>query len=191
MRSTARCSRTGFVIRGGHSEWSQSQFPFPNLKTMNRPKSEQPTRRHSPTSPGNRARVRAILRQSGCEPALWQKPGEVVAAGRVSCNEDCLEPVISFGRMVTRSSRMEYVFSALRRVADSNATVMLNGETGTGKELAVQALHEAGLRRNSPLIPINCGCLTATLVESQLFGHEKGAFTGALTPSYSPIRSRG
>jgi len=88
-------------------------------------------------------------------------------------------PFGCFGSMVSYSNRMHAVFETLRRIVDSNATVLLAGETGTGKDLAARALHEAGLRREHPFVPLNCGGINPSLVESELFGHEAGAFTGA------------
>ncbi len=66
------------------------------------------------------------------------------------------------------------------RAAEAECTVLISGETGTGKEVWARALHRAGPRANKPFVPVNCAALTSTLAESQLFGHEKGAFTGAL-----------
>ena len=93
---------------------------------------------------------------------------------------DLSAPVLNcFGQMSSCSPRMLDVFSRLRRVTDSNCNVLITGETGTGKELAAQALHQTSLRRRSPFVAINCGGINPTLVESELFGHEQGAFTGA------------
>jgi two-component system response regulator HydG len=74
---------------------------------------------------------------------------------------------------------MEGLFEVLRRVAPTNISVLIEGESGTGKELLARAIHDNSLRRNNPFRPINCAGLTETLLESELFGHAKGAFTGA------------
>ena len=74
---------------------------------------------------------------------------------------------------------MKPVVDALTRVAKSGATVLLQGESGTGKEVAARLLHETSPRAQKPFIAINCAVLTEQLLESELFGHEKGAFTGA------------
>jgi len=84
-----------------------------------------------------------------------------------------------FSGIVSTSHAMEEVLNVAGRVASSNASVMLRGESGTGKELVAKAIHFHSPRANAPLIKVNCAALPETLLESELFGHEKGAFTGA------------
>lgn len=92
-----------------------------------------------------------------------------------------LEQKYSFENMIGASPAMQRVFEAIRRVAQSNTTVIIRGESGTGKELIARAIHYHSSRRKGPFISVNCAAIPETLVESELFGHEKGAFTGATT----------
>ncbi len=82
--------------------------------------------------------------------------------------------------IVGQSAAMMAVLDLVKRVASSNTTVLIQGETGTGKELIAHALHQASLRQKRPLVQLNCAALPAGLIEAELFGHEKGAFTGAV-----------
>jgi DNA-binding NtrC family response regulator len=84
-----------------------------------------------------------------------------------------------FSDIIHRSSAMRKLIGMARRVAPRSAAVLIEGESGTGKELLASAIHRASPRRNKPLVVINCGAIPAELVESELFGHERGAFTGA------------
>lgn len=84
-------------------------------------------------------------------------------------------------RLKGNSAAMVEIRKMISQVAESDATVLILGESGTGKEVVANALHDASLRRDKPFVPINCGAIPAELLESELFGHEKGAFTGALT----------
>ncbi len=83
------------------------------------------------------------------------------------------------GDMVSRSKAMKKIFTILPRVAESDSTVLIEGETGTGKELMASAVHNLSLRKDEPFLAINCGALPDTLLESELFGYKAGAFTGA------------
>lgn len=85
-----------------------------------------------------------------------------------------------FNQLLTRSPRMLRVFDQIRAVAPTDATVLIRGETGTGKELISRAVHQRSKRKDKPFIGINCGAFTESLLESELFGHEKGSFTGAV-----------
>lgn len=82
-------------------------------------------------------------------------------------------------QLVGVSEAMQQVLEFVQKVADSDSTVMIQGESGTGKELVARMLHFNSLRRDRPLVPVNCGAIPENLLESELFGHEKGAFTGA------------
>jgi len=84
-----------------------------------------------------------------------------------------------FGRMIGSSPKMQKVYDLIARVAPTSATVLVTGESGTGKELVGQAIVELGPRRHKPFIPLDCGAIPPTLIESELFGHERGSFTGA------------
>jgi two-component system response regulator HydG len=83
------------------------------------------------------------------------------------------------GELIGQSSAMRKIFDSIETVGPTDATVLVTGESGTGKELVARAIHHASPRRFHPLVVIHCGALTETLLESELFGHEKGAFTGA------------
>lgn len=85
-----------------------------------------------------------------------------------------------FGEIVGHSDAIKYVLFKIAQVAPTDSTVLITGETGTGKELAARAIHGTSSRKDRPLIKVNCAALSPTLIESELFGHEKGAFTGAV-----------
>lgn len=90
-----------------------------------------------------------------------------------------LDKDIGFGGMIGQHPEMLKVFEIIKKVATADATVLITGESGTGKELVVRAIHERSARNKGPFIPINCGAIPETLLESELFGYEKGSFTGA------------
>jgi two-component system response regulator AtoC len=84
-----------------------------------------------------------------------------------------------FGPLIGASPAMQKVYDLIARVAPSEATVLVTGESGTGKDLVAQTVHDLSRRRNEPFLPLNCGAISPSLIESELFGHERGSFTGA------------
>jgi two-component system response regulator AtoC len=89
------------------------------------------------------------------------------------------EPEMGLGEMVAKSARMTELFRTIRKIAEFKTTVLVGGESGTGKELVARAIHRLSPRSEGPFIAVNCGAIPATLLESELFGHRKGAFTDA------------
>ena len=94
--------------------------------------------------------------------------------------EEEVRPAQNAGNMVGESLRFQAVVRDIQMVAPTDATVLIQGETGTGKELVASAIHDLSDRRKRPFVMVNCAAIPATLLESELFGHEKGAFTGAI-----------
>ena len=86
-----------------------------------------------------------------------------------------------FDNIIGKSREMREVYATIRQIAEKNSTVLIHGESGTGKELVARAIHYNSPRRNKPFVPVNCAAIPETLIESELFGHEKGAFTDAQT----------
>ena len=86
----------------------------------------------------------------------------------------------SLGNLVGASRKMQEIFRLIEMVAPSTASVLITGASGTGKEMVARTIHELSPRRTKPFVPINCAAIPETLIESEIFGHEKGAFTGAL-----------
>lgn len=111
--------------------------------------------------------IRAITERA--DKFRFQSPGEITGAAA-----ETQESAI-----IGRSPKMLEVYKAIGRVAASNANVLITGPSGTGKELVARAIHEHSPRAANPFTPVNCGSFTETILESELFGHEKGAFTGA------------
>jgi two-component system response regulator HydG len=91
-----------------------------------------------------------------------------------------LDKAFSFPGILGETPAIQRVLDVLNQVVDTDATVLILGESGTGKELVAQALHRSGPRRNRPFVPLNCAALAEGVLESELFGHERGAFTGAV-----------
>ncbi len=115
-------------------------------------------------------RLRAILRRVPRSGELRQEIGEL---------RDELRKLGRFGHILGSSPPMQKLYDQLGRVAPTSATVLLVGESGTGKELAAQTTHDLSRRKKAPFLPLNCGAVSPQLIESELFGHEKGSFTGA------------
>jgi two-component system response regulator PilR (NtrC family) len=125
--------------------------------------------------------------------ALFEKPfrdvnlvtlqvRQLIEARRMRHERDVLRQAVSsdgFAGIIGRSARMLEVFRLVETVCRTNSTILIGGESGTGKELVARAIHEQSLRRRSPFVAVNCGALPEALLESELFGHVRGAFTGA------------
>ena len=120
--------------------------------------------------PADLERVQAVLRHAKKTSALQHEIGEL---------RDALRKLGRFGKILGSSPVMQVLYDQLSRVAPTSATVLLIGESGTGKELAAQTLHELSRRREAAFLPLNCGAVAPQLIESELFGHERGSFTGA------------
>src|SRR5262245_55026482 len=119
----------------------------------------------------------------------YLRAGSVIAAGACELKftpfEERIEILPSekeeLGEMVGRSPAMREIFGLIERIAPTDATVLIEGETGTGKDMIARTLHQLSPRSAAPFIVVDCGAVAGTLIESELFGHEKGAFTGAVT----------
>src|SRR2546427_1206562 len=123
------------------------------------------------TKPNDRDRLRTILQNAS---ALLGTRTELEVTRRK------LRDTGSLGSLVGPSKKMQEIFRLIEMVAPSTASVLITGASGTGKELVARTVHELSPRRNKPFVPINCAAIPETLIESEVFGHEKGAFTGAL-----------
>jgi two-component system NtrC family response regulator len=118
-----------------------------------------------------REKVRNAFQQRGT--LLSTGPGEASTRGSLTV------PGQGFYGIISQDDRMRDIFELIQTIADSSANVLLHGETGTGKELVARAAHEASTRHGKPFVTLDCSALARELLESELFGHEKGAFTGA------------
>jgi transcriptional regulator with GAF, ATPase, and Fis domain len=118
----------------------------------------------------------------------YARPDSVIALGNTTLRLRLLDDVVElplstrqqFGSLLGRSVPMRALFAVLERVAPGDTTVLIEGETGTGKELVAEAIHEESRRATGPFIVFDCSAISASLIESELFGHVRGAFTGAV-----------
>src|SRR6187551_3320908 len=95
----------------------------------------------------------------------------------------------AYGKMIGSSPQMRKVYQVIEQAAPTGASVLISGESGTGKELVAQTVHQLSPRAQMPFVPINCAAIPETLLESEIFGHEKGAFTGAIDRREGCFRS--
>ncbi len=122
------------------------------------------------TKPLDSQRLRAVLAHVHRLRALQQEVGDLRGE---------LRQLGRFGRLVGVSPAMQRVYEQMIKVAPTDATVLITGESGTGKELVAQTIFELSTRRRKPMLPLDCGAIPQNLIESELFGHERGSFTGA------------
>jgi DNA-binding NtrC family response regulator len=118
----------------------------------------------------------------------YLKPGCTLTVGKTDVKFHCLDERVeilpsnreAFGAIVGKSVRMREIFGILEKIATTGVTVVLEGETGTGKEVVARTIHQTSNRKQGPFVVFDCGAVPENLIESELFGHEKGSFTGAI-----------
>jgi len=126
---------------------------------------------HYVTKPFDNDELRLIISRSLSEKALKQE---------LIFRREEMDKSFDFGNILGKSKGMKDIFKMVKQIADSKSTVLIMGESGTGKELISRAIHYNSNRKNYPFVTINCAAIPETLIESELFGHEKGAFTNAI-----------
>ncbi|HET7131338.1 MAG TPA: sigma 54-interacting transcriptional regulator, partial [Gammaproteobacteria bacterium] len=158
LRDLPRVSSTEVVVVTGHATLESS------IEAIRRGASDYLLK------PINLAHLKAVLSRVA-------RPTELRA--EVSGLRNELRSLGRFGRLVGASAPMQRLYDEVERVAPTGATVFITGESGTGKEVVAQTIHEVSRRRLQPFLAVNCGAISPHLIESELFGHEKGSFTGA------------
>ncbi|MFM2247356.1 MAG: acetoacetate metabolism regulatory protein AtoC, partial [Pseudomonadota bacterium] len=136
------------------------------------------------TKPFNNDELRLVVQRALGRQALEAENTRLKAA---------LQERYHFGNLVGHAPAMQAVYELIRRVKDTRINCLILGESGTGKEMVARAIHHGGARGDHPFVAINCGAIPENLVESELFGHRKGAFTGAVgdKPGYLRAADRG
>lgn len=132
------------------------------------------------TKPFTRSRVLAALERVQRIRGLEEEVGRL---------RDALEERIEFEGLIGQSEAIRKLFQVMARTAETDSTVLILGESGTGKDVVARAIHARGPRKDGPFIPVNCAALPAELIESELFGYKKGAFTGATSDSIGLFRA--
>lgn len=128
------------------------------------------------------ARIRAMLRI-----ARLERENTTLSQENTSLREQ-LDKGAAYEGVVGKSQRMQQVYALVSKVVSSDTTVLVRGETGTGKEVLARTIHHEGPRGEKPFVTVNCGAMAENILESELFGHKKGAFTGAVNDRPGSLR---
>lgn len=136
---------------------------------------------------------RTAVREASLEPGTTITVGNVELIVRTEPDRAQILPSESnrFGEVLGRSLAMRAIFGVLERIAPTDAAVLLEGETGTGKDVFARSLHDQSPRRDKPFVVVDCGAVSYNLIESELFGHERGAFTGAISSRQGAFETAG
>ncbi|HVU05138.1 MAG TPA: sigma 54-interacting transcriptional regulator [Polyangiaceae bacterium] len=142
----------------------------------------------------NQTRIgRSKVTEATLEPGATLTVGDVELLLRADARRVSVMPSEKsrFGEAVGPSLAMRQIFGVLERIADADATVLLEGETGTGKDVVARGIHSASGRKSQPFVVVDCGAVSYNLIESELFGHERGAFTGAIATRAGAFETAG
>jgi transcriptional regulator with GAF, ATPase, and Fis domain len=142
----------------------------------------------------NQTRIgRSKITEATLEPGAVLSVGDVELVLRTDSRRTSVMPsdATRFGEVVGPSLAMRSIFGVLERIAPTDATVLIEGETGTGKDLMARSIHGESVRKASPFVVVDCGAVSYSLIESELFGHERGAFTGAIAARAGAFETTG